>query len=226
MLVVKNKKYVEISRVCVESFFYHNPGSKVVIHCDDLTIYELQRRYARRLSRGDLHLNHMTSSENISWQEMKMQVLLHLNGTRDFFMDADLRWNGALPKFEGIQFFVKEFQLKDHVDYRKILGKLENPRYGNAYMWNTSFFSFGGSFEEIAELDDLLALEKKVIAGIDSENLVELEKPWMRRISEQLAFSIYSENWSEKRTAIKLTDGHKDGSFLESSYFGATGTHF
>jgi hypothetical protein len=197
MLLVKNLKYVKIAETCIYSFLFYHPNSQVTIHCDTITFDQANITFRKLIERGRVHPKLIEESEKKTWQEMKMSVLLNLNGSSDFFMDADLRWNGISPSTSGIHFFVKEFQLKTQENYQKILLKLNDPRYRDAFMWNTSYFTFAGIHETSVNLREVSDLEKEIKKIIDCTEFNMVEK-----------------------------DGHKDGSFLESSYYGATGTVF
>ena len=59
-----------------------------------------------------------------------------------------------------------------------------------------------------------------------SDVIAELDRESVLRISEQLALSLAVESWNEEIFLLKSYDGHMDGQFVESSYYGATGISF
>ena len=48
----------------------------------------------------------------------------------------------------------------------------------------------------------------------------------LERLREQIVISLVSETWDKDIYFLKEKDSHMDGSFVESSYFGATGSTF
>jgi hypothetical protein len=98
--------------------------------------------------------------------------------------------------------------------------------FGQATMKNTSFISWGSYKVTQAEKNQVLAIEKSIIETADSQHVPLDDKSSVKRISEQLALSLFAEKIPEEIFFLKVSDGHRDGSFLESSYFGATGSQF
>jgi hypothetical protein len=71
-----------------------------------------------------------------------------------------------------------------------------------------------------------MAIEKMIHETVNSQLIPLDDKNFVRRISEQLALSLFVEKLGQAIYFLKENDGHRDGSFLESSYFGATGSQF
>jgi hypothetical protein len=93
-------------------------------------------------------------------------------------------------------------------------------------MKNTSFFYWGDHKPEkhydafIHEvMDEVLKITE------NPENPEEFNSR-TRRISEQIALSLLVESTRKKVDFLKQSAVYKDGSFVESSYFGATGSSF
>lgn len=227
LLVVKNASYVPIAQTCVESFFYWHPNSIIRIHCDEHTESKVRNLLIPRKHKGKILIESTYKNNDKTWQEQKLDLLISLNGSRDFFMDADLRWNGPLVK-DLIRpiFFVKEFELKSRSPYRQLVHEKKYFQYQDSSMWNTSFFTFGGFTLEPLETRTIRELHKDLLNTINSELFGEFDKPSLIRIAEQLAISMSAELWKTKSDSLKSADGFKDGTFVESSYYGATGHTF
>ena len=227
LLVIKNEVYADIAKICIQSFLYWNRVSAVTVHCDKTTFSNLNRWKNSKRFKSRVEILNTYDGDPRNWQEIKLERLLSLNGKYAFFMDADLRWNGPLLiKNSKPTFFINEFKLKNRAPYKQIIENSLLNKYLKASMWNTSFFTFSGlkitetQIQEVLEIHEVLSkiIQSEVIGIDDRESLV--------RIAEQLAISIAAESWGVELGSIKGVDGFKDGSFLESSYFGATGSTF
>jgi hypothetical protein len=92
-------------------------------------------------------------------------------------------------------------------------------------MKNTSFFTWSGYEPASNLLTRVLKIEKDIHEFATATG--NFSSSWMARMSEQLALSLAVEEISElKIDYLKSADGFKDGAFVESSYFGATGATF
>jgi hypothetical protein len=226
LLVVKNRKYAHLAKICAESFIYNNTKSKVTIHCDEKTYEETKRQLKVLIAQGkaDVILDQVSPSK--SWQVQKLSLILNFCGTEEIFMDADLKWNGKLDYLTHPTFFFEEFSLEDSQFFSTVLRNLfpEFDSFGT--MKNTSFFTWHNfaitEFQknEIIKFNENVTEYAKKHRNIN-EHFVELE-----RISEQLVLSFLSENWKVKLNFLKDADDIFDGRFVESSYFGATGGEF
>ena len=225
ILIVSNPVYVDISMVCIASFMSANPEYLVVIHCDVKTFPYMQQAI-KKLGLADFVIINCDMSKDLSWQQNKVELILSLNGSSDLFMDADLRWNGKLPDVKGITFFVKEFLFQDKSPYRQILEVVGIDPSPQASMKNTSFFTFAGKFIEPNLVREVREEINSFSFKVKSCNIGILDLPILERLSEQIVISILAEKWDDKINFLKESDGHKDGAFVESSYFGATGSTF
>ena len=224
ILVTKKIEYADLARVCVESFLSHNPEFEVIIHTDKESLQRLQNKF--RITK---HLTRLRvvcdQSESESWQEQKLNLILELSGSSDVFMDADLRWNGQLPKIDTITFFVREFEMKEKSPFREILRTPEFNKYPDTFMKNLSFFSFSGTKSPIASSatkalwNSYKDLCRSGIVGAD-----DIEK--IERVSEQFIMSLVMCNNKTTVSYLKSSDSIKDGDFVESCYYGATGGIF
>jgi hypothetical protein len=93
-------------------------------------------------------------------------------------------------------------------------------------MKNTSFF-YWGNHNPKPEYKDLIheMMEEISKVTMNPDNPTEFNSS-TKRISEQIALSLLVESTAEEIEFLKQSDGYKDGSFVESSYFGATGSSF
>jgi len=223
LLVVKNPSYSYIAQVCIESFFYFHPNAKVVVHGDQRTEKSLRKALRIIMIRRDLEII-IDQNSSLTWQEQKVNLILQLSGTDDIFIDADLKWNGSMPNRKGVCFFVEEFIFADNSLYQEVLPQLDLNVQLNNSMKNTSFFSWGG--EKCTPTNSNRLLE--FISGFEKQitllNLSETKKREVSRIVEQLGLSMMFNR--EDCVFLKESDAQFDGSFVESSYFGATGTKF
>jgi hypothetical protein len=67
---------------------------------------------------------------------------------------------------------------------------------------------------------------ERIIATTDDQKNSGSYNSSTKRISEQIALSLLVEKLNSPIYFLKESDGFKDGSFVESSYFGATGASF
>ena len=141
-------------------------------------------------------------------------------------MDADLKWNNPMPRIQNITLFVDEFKFNSNEFYSPLFKSDSFKRYFECSMKNTSFF-YWGEHNPKAEYKDLIHEIMGEISNVTAnpDNPTEFNSS-TRRISEQIALSLLVELTGEKINFLKQSDGYKDGSFVESSYFGATGSFF
>ena len=225
LLAAKNTKYLKIAKIAVSSFLYHNPNSSVVIHCDTHTYSSAQLEFKYFSKRGTVKILH-NGHENKSWQVQKIELLCdiaHLES--NFYMDCDVRWNGSLTLSDLTTSYVSEFKLADKSPFREMLPalKIQNSQ---VEMLNTTFvYLYPGKFSN-AELGEISRYHNEILNLCTSGAVAKLDIEQTSRLSEQLGYSIFLANSGRKHIALKSQDGHMDGSFLESSYFGATGVEF
>lgn len=226
VLVVKKKEYSKIAQICVESFCFFNPQSVVKVHVDDETKYDVELSLSRLINMGRVYLEDVKNKET-KWQIQKLDLICSLSGSSSLFMDADLRWNGPLPKIKGTTFFVNEYSLDDNEVYRLLLKSIFPDKQSFGSMKNTSIFSWGGYSAESENRSRIYEIERKISDFLDDGNPEVLKEEQVFRMSEQLALSLAVEEFPNIEIGfLKIKDGFKDGSFVESSYFGATGASF
>ena len=225
ILAAKNIKYLKIAKIAVASFLYHNPNSRVVIHCDTFTYLSAQLEFKYFIKRGTVIILD-NGQDKQSWQIQKIGLLCdiaHLES--NFYMDCDVRWNGSLSLSDLCTSYVSEFKLEDKSPFREMLPalKLQNSQ---VEMLNTTFvYLYPGKFSA-AELGEITRYHNEILSLCNSGAVANLDIEQTSRLSEQLGYSIFLTNSGRKHVALKSQDGHMDGSFLESSYFGATGVEF
>ena len=225
ILVVKKDVYAKVAKVCVETFCFHNRFTSVIIHTDSNTDIAV-KKYLRKLIELQRIQVYLDQSDELTWQEQKINLICEISGTQSIFMDADLKWNSSLPKITGLTFFVKEFSLDEHLEFSKFLTSAISDQQLFGSMKNTSFLAWNGKGVSTPELELLKSIYSQI--KIESEKQPMLsEKLDVIRIAEQLALSIWAEKvFPSQIRYLKESDGFKDGSFVESSYFGATGSYF
>ncbi len=225
ILVVKNPVYLRIGKIAIGSFLYHNPGSRVLIHCDPSTRDAAFTEYRYYLKRNLVHIIE-AQSESGTWQLQKIELLeMIANQEKHFYMDCDVRWNDSLDLPEKCAYYVSEFKLIEKSPFRELLSSLDLFDQ-KIQMMNTTFvYLYPGCFTS-EELLKMRKLHNQFQRTCASGNVAKLDVEVIERLSEQLAFSVFLSQSGKDHVALKSKDGHRDGSFLESSYFGATGVQF
>jgi hypothetical protein len=178
----------------------------------------------RFLSRRNRIRINLDQSDQQEWQYSKLKLILYLSGSSDFYMDADLKWNGPLPVIKSTTFFVREFVLMSKMEYKDLLEVMNLRELTSSTMKNTSFFSWNGSTAPERITSQLFELWGFMLQKIEEMAVSDSTKKSLKRISEQLCLSILVPE--SESNYLKDADTQFDGTFVESSYFGATGTRF
>lgn len=226
VMITRVDRYVDLAEICIHSFFHHHPKATFTLHCDYSTLNHVKSKFHEEISEGKIQVQILDIEDKKDWQEQKLDLILAMNGTSDIFLDADLRWNGALNDQNGkVLFLVKEFELRDKSPFREILAKFDSlPPYSS--MKNVSVFSFGGYQLSTAELNSIRNTMELYREIVDSPIVGSLDKAAIGRVIEQFALSVCSEMWSNEISYVKESDAPMDGGKVESCYFGATGGTF
>jgi len=225
LLVVKKPIYARLAKICAESFLYFNPACNVIVHVDSNTQKVVSRQLRKLIKRGKVSL-YLLEDQDSSWQELKLKLALNMKNRNEFFMDADLRWNGPIPNLDAPKFFVEEFLFQSREPYLSLI-RSKNWDFGQQIsMKNTSFIYWGSSHPDI-EYQRIVERIMDFLQRYCREASIEIiEKESLIRISEQVALSVLVDYLKIPITFLKEVDGYRDGSFVESSYFGATGSVF
>lgn len=225
VLVVKNPVYAKLARLCVESFLYHNPNCQVIVHVDPSTKSAVLKAFRKVAKNGNVEIKDLINPDG-TWQEIKLRIILEMLSPAKFFMDADLRWNGPMPQLNGATFFVNEFEFKNKFPYSTLLDFSGWTSTHDFTMKNTSFL-YWGDFEPKSEdhlfINDSMNIIHKFC---DEIRVPPEERDSVIRISEQIALSALVDVRNLEVKFLKEVDGYRDGTFVESSYFGATGSAF
>jgi hypothetical protein len=225
ILLVKNNSYVFFAKICALSFTLYNPKAQVVIHCDASTYTKAKKKLALISKFRNISIL-LDQNLDVSWQSLKIDLLLSLNGSYDLYMDADLRWRNPIHKFTDVTFLVKEFQISSNNTMSQLLNLPKFNKFSNATMKNTSFFTFGGHYfskDIILETKETQNNFSRLVKQLD---LDEKSQSNVNRLSEQLCLSIYIGHSRKKVNYLKGSDARLDGGIVESPYFGATGLGF
>ena len=146
------------------------------------------------------------------------------SGSVDLYIDADLKWNGAMTLPSGICFFVEEYVFETDDFYREFLPKIGIASQLSNSMKNTSFFTWGGSEIEENQRNLLTHFIDNFENSLKLSTVESTQKKELLRIVEQLGLSLIIER--HLCSFLKKTDSQFDGTFVESSYFGATQAKF
>jgi hypothetical protein len=227
--LVKDLRYVFFARICVLSFLHYHPKSNVVIHSDEFTHQKLVRTFQREIARGLVRVEPVLGNWH-SWQEMKVLVISQLERSRDFFVDADMRFRGAIPELKKPTLFVREFRLCEVFPFSLLREFWSEYSLGQeTWMLNSSFVWLGDNPNEIVKKLQLKAYRKFQADLKKCLNLSQLgneatNQIW--RLREQIFISLVLSDSEEKIDTLKKSDARLDGKFLESAYFGSTGLGF
>ena len=225
LLVVKKPIYAQLAKLCAESFLFYNPKCKVIINVDKATELAVSRAFGKLREKRNIEIRNIGENDD-SWQDIKLRVIFEMREPNEFFMDADLRWNGPIPQLDGLTFFVNEFKLKDNPPYSKLLESSGWHSNREFTMKNTSFL-FWGDYKPVASDLSFIDQAMSKIQDLCGQGLMPPEDAVsIIRISEQIALSALVDVKNQEVNFLKKVDGYRDGSFVESSYFGATGSAF
>jgi len=225
IMLVLNRQYVSLAEICVRSFLYFHPNSHFSLHCDALTRTYAEKTFADLIRCQTLEIMDVVLKDGMAWQELKLDLILKMSGTDEYFLDADLRWNGSLKKKSQVTFFVEEFKFNEKSPFREICAAIPNIPLSSS-MKNLSIFSFGGYVLDDKDnicVKELLVEFKKIVSG---PLVGDLDKANTLRVIEQFVLSTASENWRAPIQFVKSQDKPLDGGLVESCYFGATGGIF
>lgn len=225
LLVVKKPIYAELAKLCAESFLYYNPNCNIIINVDSATEQAVSNAFRSLAKKGKVKIKKI-GLDNNSWQNIKLGVILETRKEDTFFMDADLRWNGPIPQLSGITFFVSEFKLKENPTYSKLLESCGWQSKNDFTMKNTSFLYWGDYKPTGSDQEFVIQTMNKIQELCDSGIIPTKDTVSISRISEQIALSVLVDVRNLEVNFLKTFDGYRDGSFVESSYFGATGSAF
>lgn len=225
MLVVNKNIYSKLAHLCVLSFLFYHPNSKILIHYDKTTHTSLRLRFlvVSALKPGRVQLVKLRTLDE--WQIQKLEIILKMVGTDEYFMDCDLRWNGHLPegKSPGITYFVQEEHFFKYSGLDRVL--LNIPiRLSSSIMRNTSVFSWGGTILSELQIQEFRSYVNRIQDNF--KNLSFESSLSLNRIYEQISLSLLPELYAKPFRYLKDTDGQFDGSICESSYYGASGGRF
>lgn len=225
LLLVKDPVYCTLATICLSSFFHHHPKSQAIINVDSLTKVRAEVLFKREIKSNRVNIK-MVGNSLSSWQDQKIDLILGIKGENEFFIDADMRWNGVLPKIEEITFFVDEFKFAEKSPYAQLQQSEKFKEYENTSMKNTSFVSWGNYNINSKDRESLAKIKQNLKEINESKLIPSLDKKTITRLSEQIVLSCFVETLDSKVSFLKSKDGHMDGNFLESSYYGETGIQF
>ena len=225
LLVVNNTFYARLAQTCVESFLFFHPNSQIIIHYDYKTEKELIKRFKAVALLRKNKVNFELVNENSVWQLHKLHIILGMQGTYDFFMDCDLRWNGSIQdkNEDRLIFFLEERVLVSYEEIYEAMQKKLAP-YTNTSMKNTSFFSWSGVKILESQCQHIVDLWAELYEN--TLNQTSIQSQSVSRISEQVVLSLVPRLFGLPFSFLKDSDKQFDGSICESSYYGASGGRF
>jgi hypothetical protein len=218
ILCVNRKEYLKAAMLCANSAWQFRPDLKVSLHMD-LKMYPEYVKRARRFHRPD-RISVVPVEEGKTWQYLKINVLSQLSSD-DHFCDADVKWNGALPKLLSPTFYLKEERLSKNSQYQDLLGYMQITD-SSLFMVNTTFVSLKTtSNSRLLSQRALHFLEEieKFVSFQESQGIMVAK---VKRLSEQLAISIAAQEiFAESEIEyLKIQDKPMDGGLIESYFIG------
>lgn len=91
LLVVKNPKYSELAQMCVKSFLHFHPNARVKLHCDEFTFEPVLSWSKKSKFKNSITVKEINNGIDKPWQRMKLELIFSLSGTKEIFIDADMR---------------------------------------------------------------------------------------------------------------------------------------
>jgi hypothetical protein len=226
ILVFENPAYIRISAIAARSFLFWNRNSSVILHCNAEILPKIRKEFKKELARKRLRVELLGGEKLISWKQHKIELLSSLRDSNHFYMDADMRWNGSIPKIDGITFYVKEYAFIERPHLLKYISMVNQSTNVEGSMLNTSFFFPNGLVDQDEFRAESLNYLQKIESGLSKLSTEEQSQLFLPHLSEQLAISMYFSKQKMKINFLKESDRHRDGAFIESSYFGSTGVSF
>ena len=220
-LICNDTKYIAVSKYAVFSFLRYHPHFKVVIHCDTKTFHETRRFYRRYLKERISVIQDV--EDGVYPFVAKGLLLIRIQGSSDFYLDADTRTNSTIPICDVPTALVAEFSFQDNPSYVLLLEKMNCDDKSNQYMLNVSFISWGGNSLHLSESEFLEWSDKYRNLNwreITSQDNIE----FMQRFVEQVFFSLAFQR--DKWNVLKANDQVADKGVIESTYYGASGYRF
>jgi hypothetical protein len=221
-LVIQNPIYGQLFLYAVASLLFHNPDFEVKLHCDSKCYKRIYMK--SQILFGSKVSFVMTDLRNSNPMFEKAKLLISLQGSSDFFIDADTRINGPLPILSQVSVLVKEFSLAEHSIWKDICNFMEIEP-SELSMLNTTFYTWGGKSQGI-KLQEFSSFYMGFLnlnwKALSINNNFDPTK--YTRLVEQFFFSYILSN--EKVNALKSIDKVADKGVIESSYFGASGYRF
>ena len=220
-LVVNNPVYAHLAMYGIASLLYFNREVQVTIHCDSKCYKTL--KWKTGLLFGHRTTINIIESKNSDPMYEKAKLLISLQGTYDYFIDADTRINGLIPDFSKPAVLVREFSLDNHIIWRRISEQL-GIDLQKAEMLNTTFFTWSGK-KLALDIQDFEIFYHNYL-NIDWNLISRKSSEWndYKRLVEQFFFSIVLSN--SNYSTLKDQDSVADKGVIESSYFGASGYRF
>jgi hypothetical protein len=109
---------------------------------------------------------------------------------------------------------------------RQVIRAINHGQLTKSQMKNTSFVFLNEKNLASAEKNEMLQTVRNFENLLNESDVGQLDKASLDRLREQFVISVFADRWSDEIFYLKSSDGHKDAKFVESSYFGATGSTF
>lgn len=220
IICVRKKEYLKAGIKCANSIWYHNPNLNVVFHIDS-ELSKFKDYMIQKLHRKD-RIKFEIEDSIRSWQELKLNVILHGLKNGDYFCDADLYWNSRLPEQESGMYFAAETALLSKEPYFSALSAAGIEIDSDAFMANSSFIAIGYNLEREEFSNEVEDCFRKLMAACSSGRIEGSARKKILRLSEQISLSIAINNRRDYFSPLKASDKPMDGGIAESYYLGTT----
>lgn len=224
ILLVSNPEYIKLARICTHSFLFHHKNSEVILHCDEAVFDETKKAFKKSFKRQKIQI--LCDQKTDSWQLCKIKLILSIAGTREAYMDADLKWNNGITRYKSLTFFVEEFDIRKEDSLKPLLRLPNFSQCKFPMMRNTSFVCFEGITVSKELSEKVIHLVKYFTETIKNLGFELVQEKNIVRLSEQISLSLFSEFISNEIFFLKDTDQRLDGGLVESAYYGSTGLGF
>jgi hypothetical protein len=213
ILLVKNPTNLHIAKISVASFLYHNPGSRVVIHCDQDTKCKAFKMFSFFIKKNSVQIVQLENQfGELQLQKIELLEIIYQH-EKNFYMDYVLKWAGPLDLPEKCTFYISEFKLIDKSPFKELLLGI-NLKEEEIEMLNTAFvYLYPGNFDQ-KDLVQLREIYNKIENACNSGNVAKLDREVVMRLSEQIGFSIFLAKSGREHCPLITEGSRSDMNYL------------
>jgi hypothetical protein len=218
ILSTKKIAYLDAAILCANSIWQHTGNAQILLYVDKITEVQFQKKKHKLTQPTRISI--VEVNDKLTWQELKMDIILNRLEGLDLFCDADIHWNKPLPICTAPTFFVAEpgqLYTGIYIDMFKFLNMVPLSKD----MYNTSIVSLPRC-DRVAFRSDVLNFYEKISVYLRSEFLEAGRRDKIQRLIEQISISLAAQNTFRHINYLKQSDSPMDGGIAESYYLGTT----